>query len=58
MTIALVNGKGEGPWTDYYPNGKRKAVRNYKNGVMSGETIKYDSLEHIEYWECMQLISE
>ena len=36
------NGKIEGIYKIYFPNGKLKEIRNYINGVLCGESITYD----------------
>ena len=38
---AVKDGKKEGPWTFYYPNGIPKMKTTYERGVMNGETSYY-----------------
>ena len=38
----LVNGLQEGIWTNYYRNGQKKYIENYKNGLKDGTFIDWN----------------
>jgi antitoxin component YwqK of YwqJK toxin-antitoxin module len=53
-TLQKINGKMEGPMTDYYVSGGVKGIRMFKNDKQDGKSIFYyedGTLKEVQYYQ-------